>query len=97
MQQPEYPDPEALQRALDELAALPPLVTSWEIVALKELFAQADTACYMAKESGRNRVHFYTGSNDAAARRLCRALRQRPVGGTTDGGTAGQHRQPQQG
>lgn len=36
---------------------------------LKELFAQADTACYMAKESGRNRVHFYTGSNDAAARR----------------------------
>ncbi len=41
MQQPEYPDPEALQRALDELAALPPLVTSWEIVALKEHFAQA--------------------------------------------------------
>jgi diguanylate cyclase (GGDEF)-like protein len=36
---------------------------------LKELFAQADTACYMAKEAGRNRVHFYTGSNDAAARR----------------------------
>lgn len=41
MQQPEYPDPEALQRVLDELAALPPLVTSWEIVALKEHFAQA--------------------------------------------------------
>lgn len=41
MQQPEYPDPEALQKALDELAALPPLVTSWEIVALKEHFAQA--------------------------------------------------------
>lgn len=41
MQQPEYPDPEALEEALDELAALPPLVTSWEIVALKEHFAQA--------------------------------------------------------
>jgi 3-deoxy-7-phosphoheptulonate synthase len=41
MQQPEYPDPEALQKVLDELAALPPLVTSWEIVALKEHFAQA--------------------------------------------------------
>lgn len=41
MQQPEYPDPEALQKALDELAALPPLVTSWEIVALREHFAQA--------------------------------------------------------
>jgi 3-deoxy-7-phosphoheptulonate synthase len=41
MQQPQYPDPEALQKALDELAALPPLVTSWEIVALKEHFARA--------------------------------------------------------
>ncbi len=41
MQQPEYPDPESLAKALDELAALPPLVTSWEIVALKEHFAQA--------------------------------------------------------
>jgi 3-deoxy-7-phosphoheptulonate synthase len=41
MQQPEYPDAEALEKILDELAALPPLVTSWEIVALKEHFAQA--------------------------------------------------------
>lgn len=41
MQQPEYSDPEALESALQELSALPPLVTSWEIVALKEHFAQA--------------------------------------------------------
>ncbi len=41
MQQPEYPDPAALERVLAELSALPPLVTSWEIVALKGLFAQA--------------------------------------------------------
>ncbi|GIU77492.1 MAG: phospho-2-dehydro-3-deoxyheptonate aldolase [Bryobacteraceae bacterium] len=48
MQQPEYPDPEALERVLDELAALPPLVTSWEIVALKEHFAQASAGrCFV--------------------------------------------------
>ena len=36
---------------------------------LKDLFTQADTACYMAKESGRNRVHFYSGQDDETARR----------------------------
>ena len=36
---------------------------------LKDLFAQADTACYMAKESGRNRVHFYSEQDDEATRR----------------------------
>ncbi|HEX5306047.1 MAG TPA: EAL domain-containing protein [Dyella sp.] len=34
-----------------------------------ELFAQADTACYMAKELGRNRVHFYSEHDDETARR----------------------------
>lgn len=38
--------------------------------SLKELFAQADSACYMAKEAGRNRVHFFsTGDNAMAQRR----------------------------
>lgn len=36
---------------------------------LKDLLAQADTACYMAKESGRNRVHFYSSQDDEMARR----------------------------
>ncbi|MCP1373090.1 bifunctional diguanylate cyclase/phosphodiesterase [Dyella lutea] len=36
---------------------------------LHELFAQADTACYMAKEAGRNRVHFYSEHDDETARR----------------------------
>jgi EAL domain-containing protein (putative c-di-GMP-specific phosphodiesterase class I) len=38
-------------------------------IRLHELFAQADTACYMAKELGRNRVHFYSEHDDETARR----------------------------
>jgi 3-deoxy-7-phosphoheptulonate synthase len=41
VQQPVYPDPEALARALAELERLPPLVTSWEIEALKRRLAEA--------------------------------------------------------
>ena len=41
LQQPVYPDPAALARALGELAALPPLVTSWEIEVLKGQLAEA--------------------------------------------------------
>jgi len=40
-QQANYPDQAALQDALDELSQLPPLVTSWEILSLKEQIAQA--------------------------------------------------------
>ncbi len=41
LQQPVYRDPAALERALKELAELPPLVTSWEIIALQEQLADA--------------------------------------------------------
>jgi 3-deoxy-7-phosphoheptulonate synthase len=40
-QLPEYPDPDALQATLDHLSSLPPLVTSWEVTALKEQLAKA--------------------------------------------------------
>ena len=40
-QLPAYPDAQALQQALSELHALPPLVTSWEILALKQRLAEA--------------------------------------------------------
>jgi 3-deoxy-7-phosphoheptulonate synthase len=41
LQQPEYPDPQRLERVLAELSCLPPLVTSWEIAQLREQLADA--------------------------------------------------------
>ena len=41
LQQPEYPDRDALERVLAELKTLPPLVTSWEIMGLREQLAEA--------------------------------------------------------
>jgi 3-deoxy-7-phosphoheptulonate synthase len=41
LQQANYPDPEALARALKKLNDLPPLVTSWEILSLGEQIAEA--------------------------------------------------------
>ena len=40
-QQPVYADRGELDRALTQLSGLPPLVTSWEILALKQLLADA--------------------------------------------------------
>src|SRR5579864_4904522 len=41
LQQPEYPDQAALDRVLGELRVLPPLVTSWEILDLRQQLAEA--------------------------------------------------------
>jgi 3-deoxy-7-phosphoheptulonate synthase len=41
LQQATYPDSAALDAALVRLASLPPLVTSWEILALREQIAEA--------------------------------------------------------
>jgi diguanylate cyclase (GGDEF)-like protein len=38
--------------------------------SLKELFSCADAACYLAKEEGRNRVHFYSEDDAAVTTRL---------------------------
>jgi 3-deoxy-7-phosphoheptulonate synthase len=40
-QQPAYADANELERALAQLSQLPPLVTSWEILSLKRLLAEA--------------------------------------------------------
>jgi 3-deoxy-7-phosphoheptulonate synthase len=39
-QLPEYPDPQRLDQSFETLKSLPPLVTSWEIEALKDKLAQ---------------------------------------------------------
>jgi 3-deoxy-7-phosphoheptulonate synthase len=41
LQQPKYPDPSALERVLNELRRLPPLVTSWEVENLQTQLADA--------------------------------------------------------
>jgi 3-deoxy-7-phosphoheptulonate synthase len=43
VQQPQYPDPLALEHALARLRQLPPLVTSWEVDALRVHLAQAQS------------------------------------------------------
>jgi len=40
-QQPNYPDTPALQRVVADLSRLPPIVTSWEVDALKVQYARA--------------------------------------------------------
>jgi 3-deoxy-7-phosphoheptulonate synthase len=41
LHQPQYADPVLLERVLEQLAALPPLVTSWEVSALKAQLGEA--------------------------------------------------------
>ena len=40
-QQPSYPDKPSLERIISELSRLPPIVTSWEVDALRSLIAKA--------------------------------------------------------
>lgn len=47
-QQPTYPDPDALTQVLLQLRDLPPLVTSWEVLALKRKLADAaEGRCFL--------------------------------------------------
>ena len=41
LQQPNYRDAAAVQRVLAEISTLPPLVTSWEVLSLKQQLAEA--------------------------------------------------------
>jgi 3-deoxy-7-phosphoheptulonate synthase len=52
LQQPDYPDPAALDGVLAELRVLPPLVTSWEIVQLRQQLAEAAAGTRFVLQAG---------------------------------------------
>lgn len=57
------------QRSYTVSASIGAVMIDQPGMTMKDLLARADTACYMAKELGRNRVHFYSERDDEAARR----------------------------
>jgi len=69
-QQPEYPDREALAQVLRELQALPPLVTSWEILALKQQLAEAQEGRRFLLQGGDCAENFEDCSSEVISNRL---------------------------
>ncbi|HYG35248.1 MAG TPA: 3-deoxy-7-phosphoheptulonate synthase class II [Clostridia bacterium] len=69
-QQPTYPNPAALQRALAHLAKLPPLVTSWEIENLKQQLAAAATGERFLLQGGDCSESFEECESSAIASKL---------------------------
>jgi 3-deoxy-7-phosphoheptulonate synthase len=69
-QMPSYPDPLALAQAMDELRALPPLVTSWEILALKQQVAEAQEGRRFLLQAGDCAESFAECSSDVISNRL---------------------------
>jgi 3-deoxy-7-phosphoheptulonate synthase len=69
-QMPSYPDQDALAHALGELRALPPLVTSWEILALKQALAEAQEGKRFVLQGGDCAESFAECSSDVISNRL---------------------------
>lgn len=70
VQQPEYPDRAALDAALAELRRLPPLVTSWEVNALKAKLAQAQAGHSFVLQGGDCAESFADCESSLIANRL---------------------------
>ena len=69
-QQANYPDQAALQAALEELSSLPPLVTSWEILSLKNQIAQAQAGDRFFLQGGDCAESFAECNSDVITNRL---------------------------
>ena len=70
LQQANYPDQEALKRALSKLAELPPLVTSWEILSLREQIAEAQAGKRFVLQGGDCAESFHECSSPLITNRL---------------------------
>ena len=70
LQQPVYPDSEALQAALAQLSRLPPLVTSYEIESLKGQLAAAETDQAFLLQGGDCCETFEDCESDSIAKKL---------------------------
>src|SRR5580704_11725282 len=94
LQQPSYPDPAALSSALTQLRQLPPLVTSWEILQLREQLAEAAAGKRFVLQGGDCAERFI----DCSARRIANMLKVLVVGGERPviriGRFAGQYAKP---
>lgn len=69
-QQAAYPDEEALQKVVGEIAQLPPLVTSWEIESLKEQLGKAARGDVFLLQGGDCAESFDECSSDSVASKL---------------------------
>ncbi|MGQ4660009.1 class II 3-deoxy-7-phosphoheptulonate synthase [Lysobacter sp. F6437] len=70
MQLPRYSDPNELEGVLAELRGLPPLVTSWEILALKQQIADAQEGKRFLLQGGDCAETFDACSSDVISNRL---------------------------
>lgn len=69
-QQANYPDPIALQQVLNQLAELPPLVTSWEVNQLRHEIAEAQAGRRFVLQGGDCAESFTDCSSSIVANRL---------------------------
>ncbi len=69
-QQPTYPDAEALERAVADLSRLPPIVTSWEIDALRRQIARAQQGDAFVLQGGDCAESFYDCTSESIVAKL---------------------------
>ena len=69
-QQPEYEDAVELDRVLAQLGTLPPLVTSWEVLTLKRMLAEAQEGRRFLLQGGDCAESFADCNNEVIANRL---------------------------
>ena len=70
LQLPAYPDPDELAAVQRELQALPPLVTSWEILNLKQQLAEAQEGRRFLLQGGDCAENFADCSSEVISNRL---------------------------